>query len=176
VTLTPGSGPEPLGFNDYVCRHADALLKHATVVTAHPQEAQDIVQTVLERAYRHWDQIGGLAYPDAYLRRMVINEFISVRRRMKRILLTAAVPERDAAPDHAEQHAERSALIDRIRRLPSRQRVAVALRYWDGFTDAQIAEELGCTVGTVRGYIWRGLRSLRLDVEATAAISNQELR
>ena len=154
-----------MAFEDYLRFYADALLRHATIVAADPQQAQDIVQTVLERAYRRWDRIGALDHPDAYLRRMVINEFISLRRRMARVLLTAAVPEPDRTPDHADQHAERSALVERIRGLPSRQRAAVALRYWDGLTDVQIAAELGCTVGSVRGYISRGLRALRIDAE-----------
>ena len=165
MTNVDWSESNPLAFEDYLRRHADALLRHATILTADPQQAQDIVQTVLERAYRRWDRIGGLDHPHAYLRRMVVNEFISLRRRMARILLTAAVPELDGSPDHADQHAERSELVDRIRRLPNRQRAAVALRYWDGLTDAQIAAELGCTVGSVRGYIFRGLRALRVDAE-----------
>ena len=173
MTNVAWSESNSLAFDEYLRRHADALLRHATIVTADPQQAQDIVQTVLERAYRRWDRIGGLDHPDAYLRRMVVNEFISLRRRMARILLTAAVPEPDRTPDHADQHAERSALIDRIRRLPNRQRAAVALRYWDGLTDAQIAAELGCTAGSVRGYISRGLRALRVDAEPPQPIAGR---
>jgi RNA polymerase sigma-70 factor (sigma-E family) len=165
VTNVARSESSPLTFDEYLRRSADALLRHATIVTADPQQAQDIVQTVLERAYRGWDRIGSLDHPHAYLRRMVVNEFISFRRRMARIFLTAAVPEPDRPPDHADQYAERSALIERIRRLPNRQRAAVALRYWDGLTDAEIAAELGCSPGSVRGYISRGLRTLRLEAE-----------
>ena len=166
MTNVAPSEANRLAFDDYLNRHADALLRHATIVTADPQQAQDIVQTVLERAYRRWDRIGGLDHPDAYLRRMVVNEFISLRRRMARVLLTAAVPDRDHTADFADRHAERSALVERIRRLPNRQRAAVALRYWDGLADTQIAAELGCSVVSVRGYISRGLRALRLDVDA----------
>lgn len=75
MTNVARSESNPLSFEDYVHRQPVALLRHATIVTADPAQAQDIVQTVLERAYRSWDRIGGFNHPDAFPSRMVVNEF-----------------------------------------------------------------------------------------------------
>jgi RNA polymerase sigma-70 factor (sigma-E family) len=155
-------------FDDYVRANGDALLRYAMVVSADATVAEDLVQSVLERAYPRWDRIAAMDRPDAYLRRMVVNEFISLRRRIGRVFVVERVPERPVA-DPADQGADRQALITELRRLPARQRAAVALRYWADLSDAQIAEELGCKETTVRGYIWRGLRALRLTVDETGA-------
>lgn len=155
-------------FDDYVRVNGDGLLRYATVVSADAHVAEDVVQSVLERAYARWGRIEAMDHPDAYLRRMVVNEFISLRRRIGRVFVVDRVPERPVA-DPADQHADRHALIAELRQLPPRQRAAVALRYWADLSDAQIAVELGCAESTVRGYIWRGLRALRLTVDGSDA-------
>jgi len=156
-------------FDDYVSAKADGLLRHAMVVTADAHVAEDLVQSVLERAYPRWARIGAMEYPDAYLRRMVVNEFISLRRRIGRVFVVDRVPEPPELSDPSDHHADRQALIAEIRRLPNRQRAAVALRYWEDLTDAQIAEQLGCREATVRGYIVRALRTLRLSFDGSDA-------
>jgi RNA polymerase sigma-70 factor (sigma-E family) len=152
-------------FDRYIADHGDALLRHATVVSADPHTAKDLVQTVLERAYRRWASIADLEYPDAYLRRMVINEFVSSRRRLARVVPLRWMPEPAPGPDHADQQSDRITLIGELRRLAPQQRAALALRYWDGLSDAQIAAELGCSESTVRGYILRALRRMRVDLD-----------
>jgi RNA polymerase sigma-70 factor (sigma-E family) len=163
---------EPLDFDEYLATYADGLLVHATVISVSPHTAQDIVQTVLERALRRWDTISNLQYPDAYVRRMVVNEFISLHRRMSRVLLTDRAPELPAVADHAGQISDRAALIGALHKLPNRQRAAIALRYWNGLSDAQIADQLGCSESTARGYIFRGLRRLKLEFDEPIAAAN----
>jgi len=68
-------------FDEYVDGRLGALLRHATAITCDPHLAQDVVQEVLVRAQARWDHIGQLSRPDAYVRRMVLNEFLSWRRR-----------------------------------------------------------------------------------------------
>ena len=68
-------------FDEYVDGRLGALLRHATAITCDPHLAQDVVQEVLVRAQSRWDHIGQLSRPDAYVRRMVLNEFLSWRRR-----------------------------------------------------------------------------------------------
>ena len=164
------SGPE---FDAYVEERADYLLRYATVVTASPQVAQDVVQSVLERALARWDSIRTMEFVDAYLRRMVVNEFVSLRRRMRWVLLTDRTPEPAGSADHADRLTNRSVLVAGLRTLPPQQRAAVALRYWDGLSDAEIGEQLGCSPGTVRGYILRGLRRLKLQLDEPVAGSGQ---
>jgi len=152
-------------FDEYVAQYGDGLLRHATIVAADPYLGQDIVQTVLERAYRRWPRIAQMDHPDAYLRRMVVNEFVSTRRRLRRVNPFACVPEPPAIRDHADQQSDRTTLVAELRKLPPRQRAAVALRYWDGLPDAEIAAQLGCSEGTVRGYIHRALQRLRAGLD-----------
>ncbi len=153
-------------FDGYVAAKGAGLLRHATVLTADPHAAADVVQTVLERAFHRWGRISAMEYPDAYVRRMIVNEAVSARRRVAWIVLSDRAAEAPAAEDRTGQLDERSALIARIRKLPPRQRAAVALRYYVDLTDAQIADQLGCGESTVRGYIFRALRALRLELES----------
>ena len=70
----------------------------------------------------------------------------------------------DLAQDHAVAHAERAALLAELGKLPRRQRAVLVLRYYEGLSDTEIAEVLGCTPGTVRGYASRALAALRVQI------------
>lgn len=161
-----------VSFEDYVNECGDQLLRYATAITADPHVARDVVQSVLERACTRWNRISAMQHRDAYVRRMVVNEFISLRRRMARVLLTDRTPELPALGDHASRYADRDALTAGLRKLPNRQRAAVALRYWEDLSDAQIAEQLGCSQSTVRNYIWHALRQLRVELHEPATTSS----
>jgi RNA polymerase sigma-70 factor (sigma-E family) len=158
-------------FEEFAATRLPAVLRFAGVLTADRALAEDVVQEVLIRASRRWDQIGELDRPEMYVRKMVINEYLSWRRRSWRLLPTGTPGDLDArvswdtaTPDHAGQHAERDALLTEIGKLPRRQRGVLVLRYYEGFSDAEIAELLGCTPGTVRGYASRALAALRVEL------------
>lgn len=152
-------------FEEFVSAAADVLLRLATVITADPNAAQDVVQSVFERVFRDWPRISALEYPDAYVRRMVTNEALSLRRRARRIVLTDEVPEREQALDETARIGEAEELVVALRRLPPKQRAAIALRYFADLSDTQVAETMGCREATVRGYVLRGLRRLRVDLD-----------
>lgn len=111
--------------------------------------------------------------PDSYVRRMLINEFQSWRRRRLRMRSSVWLDGADVHPDHADQHADRDALRTEIARLPRRQQVVLALRYYGGLSDTEIAAVMGCRPGTVRGYASRALASLRVD-SASRLIGSEE--
>ena len=92
---------------------------------------------------------------------MIVNEFLSHKRRQKRhvVLLDEYV---DPAPDHAERSAQQQELRARLGALPRRQRAAIVLRYYEDLSDVDIAAALGCRIGTVRSSISRGLATLRI--------------
>ena len=158
-------------FEEYAATRLDALLRFAVVLTNDRGLAEDVVQEVLIRAERRWDRIADLDHPEAYLRRMVVNEFLSWRRKWARIVPhPAAHAERPAdVPDHATAYAERALLLAEVAKLPRQQRVVLVLRYFEDLPDAQIAEILDCTASTVRGYALRGLRALRIELADAAA-------
>ena len=166
---------ELVSFDGYLYAHGDALLVHATIITADPHTAQDVVQAVLERAYQQWNRISQVQHLDAYVRRMVVNEFLSTRRRLSRLVLSDRTPETGSTSDHAGVVSDRSALIQELQKLPPRQRTAIALRYWGDLSDAQIAAEMSCSQGTVRAYIWRGLRRLKLQIEEPSELNHDPI-
>jgi RNA polymerase sigma-70 factor (sigma-E family) len=163
-------------FDEYLSYRLGSLLRFATVVTCNPDLAQDVVQEVLARAHPRWSRIGALEQPEAYLKRMVVNEYLSWRRRAARVVpvdVSALVAASPSTPDHAVVLSERDDLIGRIATLTPKQRVVVALRYYDGRTDAEIAAVLGCGEGTVRSHASRALASLRLGMTQPTVTEGQ---
>lgn len=154
-------------FQEFAAARLPAVLAFAAVLTGQRATAEDIAQEVLIRAYARWDTIGRLDRPEFYVRKMVLNEFLSWRRRSWRLIPagdTAAAGE--STSDHADQYAERSALLAEIGKLPRRQRAVLVLRYYEDRSDAEIAELLGCQPGTVRAYASRALAALRIEMSS----------
>jgi RNA polymerase sigma-70 factor (sigma-E family) len=150
-----------LTFEQYVTLRMPVLLRTARAITQDPVLAEDLLQDVLLKVYQHWDRCAQADQPDAYIRRILVNEYLSWRRKWARLIPTARVDSEAATPDHADQYESRDQLTSLLRRLPRRQQVVLALRYLDGLTDNEIAEAIGCAPGTVRGYAARALASLR---------------
>jgi RNA polymerase sigma-70 factor (sigma-E family) len=166
----------PPTFEEYAALRMPALLRYAAVLTGDHQLAQDIVQEVLARAYAHWRRISRTDAPDRYVRRMVTNEFLSWRRRpaSRALPIGEVADHRRPAwaaepPDTAIMHAERGALLAEIARLPRRQQAVLVLRYYEGLSDNEIADVLGCRSGTVRGYAARALATLRVELDPAHA-------
>jgi RNA polymerase sigma-70 factor (sigma-E family) len=152
-------------FDEFVGARLGALLRYATAVTCDPHLAEDVVQDVLVRAQPRWGRIGGVEQPEAYLRRMVLNEFLSWRRRASRQAALVRRATFDAVSPTVEDPAsllvERDAVVSMIAALPPRQRAVVALRFYEGSSDAEIAQLLGCSEATVRSHASRALATLR---------------
>lgn len=160
-----------MDFAEYVAERRQALLRFATVLTGQTWLAEDIVSDVLGRAFERWERICRTDRPHAYVRRMIVNDYISWHRRLARSTPRAEL-EADTGVliDGTDEHAERDAMIRHLAQLPPRQRAAVVLRYYLGLPDADIAEHLGCREPTVRSQISRALASLRVDMAAPALI------
>jgi len=159
-----------MSFDEFATWQLPALLRYAAVLAGNRDLAQDIAQEVLARAHTRWSSIGRMDAPELYVRRMVTNEFLSWRRRWARQVPVSDVivaPDRAGAPDTATTQADRDALLRQLSRLPRRQQAVLVLRYYEGFTDAEIADVLGCQPGTVRGYASRALQALRVSVADT---------
>jgi RNA polymerase sigma-70 factor (sigma-E family) len=158
-------------FEEFAEDRLAAVLAFATVLTGQRAAAEDLVQDVLIRAHARWDRVGSVDRPYLYVRKMVLNEFLSWRRRSWRLIPAGAGPdlpgpEQASEPDHADRHAEQVAMLAEIAKLPRRQRAVLALRYYEDRSDAEIAEMLGCGASTVRAYASRALATLRIEIEA----------
>jgi RNA polymerase sigma-70 factor (sigma-E family) len=155
-------------FAEYVARQRPGLMRFATVLTCQTWLAEDLVSDVLGRAFERWDRISVMAQPNAYVRRMVVNEYLSWHRRLARTSPQAEVEPEAVFGDGADERAERDAMIRRLAGLPRKQRAAVVLRYYAGLPDAEIAAHLSCRVTTVRSQISRALTTLRIDLSVRA--------
>jgi len=125
-------------FDEFAKTGLPALLAFATVLTGQRATAEDVTEEVLIRAHGRWDQIAGLDRPELYVRKMVLNEFLSWRRRSWRTVPAAnPVPGQDLTVDHAAGYAEHAAMLAQIAKLPRRQRAVLALRYYEDRGDAE---------------------------------------
>jgi RNA polymerase sigma-70 factor (sigma-E family) len=158
-------------FEEFAAMRMPGVLRFAAVLTGDRADAEDLAQEVLIRAYSRWDRIGGLGRPDLYVRKMVLNEYLSWHRRPARPIPVGAgtLEPASAAPDHAQQYDEREALLGELGKLPRKQRAVLVLRYYEDRGDAEIAELLGCSQGTVRSHASRALAALRVDMSTRAA-------
>ncbi|MGV9294124.1 MULTISPECIES: SigE family RNA polymerase sigma factor [Amycolatopsis] len=150
------------GFDDFVAERLDGLLRYATVLADDPHLAQDIVQDVLLRAQQRWSKIDS---PPTYVRRMITNEYLSWRRRAARRVVPSNHSVLDSlgppTADPSTAYDERDEMLALLATLPRKQRAAVVLRYYENYTDAEIADFLRCGVSTVRSQISRALATLR---------------
>lgn len=155
ISSTPtdeAPGPGVATFDEFYTRRWAATLRLAYVMCGHRHLAEDIAQDAFVGLARNWD---GVDNPQAYLRRSVVNLSINAGTRTRR-----HEPE---IPDHPSSLGEPVldeawALLDG---LPARQRAALALRFYDDLSEAEIARVLGCRPGTVKSLVHRGLAALR---------------
>jgi RNA polymerase sigma-70 factor (sigma-E family) len=153
-------------FEEFVAARGEALLRFALMLCADGDLAQDLVQSVLAKAYPRWARIVAMQRPEAYLKAVLINEHLRWwRRRSSRELPTAAPLVAEHSPvtgsDHAGYHASRDAAWELLCSLPRRQRAVLVLRYYEDLPDAEIATILGCAESTVRSQAARALAVLR---------------
>ncbi len=151
-------------FDEWVEQRLEPLLRFAAVLCGSRQLAEDVVQEVLIKAHRHWERVQAADRPDSSLRRMVVNEYLSWRRRWSRVVPRPEITVTDQHPDPAIELADREELLAELAKLPRRQRTILVLRYYEGQTDAEIAETLGCAASTVRAHASRALAALRVEM------------
>jgi RNA polymerase sigma-70 factor (sigma-E family) len=158
-------GAHEVTFEEFVSARLGTLVRYATVVTWDPHLAEDITQNVLVRASVRWSRIARLNAPELYVKRMVLNEFLSWRRRKAARVVPLDQGPLDLlaapAPDAISPYDERDAMLRLIAALPPRQRAVIALRFYEDLSIEQIAELLGCRTVTVRTHLARALATLR---------------
>lgn len=148
-------------FDEFVVARSQALLRTAYLLTQDEGRAEDLLQTALTKAWFAWRRID--TSPEAYVRRILVTTSASWwRRRWTGETPTAELPERPSAGT-SDGPADGQDLWVALGRLPQRQRAVVVLRYLEDRTEAETADLLGCSVGTVKSQCSRALARLRLD-------------
>jgi DNA-directed RNA polymerase specialized sigma24 family protein len=100
----------PVTYEEFADSRLGALLRYAVMLTGDQHTAQDLVQETMVRVQLNWRRVAGSDSPDGYVRKILTNQFIDLRRGswLKRVLLRPEPDPAQAAPcDHADESAER---------------------------------------------------------------------
>jgi RNA polymerase sigma-70 factor (sigma-E family) len=163
------AGPEDDEFADFFAATWPRLYRTTYAVTGDPGAAEDALQSAYAKAYASWRRVRAADRPEAYVRRMALNEVLTVRRRAWwRAERPHAVPPEPAPlrSPHADTD-DHDAVWQAVVALPPRQRAVVVLRYYEELSEAEIAEVLGCSRGTVKSQAADALAKLRRGNAAT---------
>jgi RNA polymerase sigma-70 factor (sigma-E family) len=153
-------------FEAFVAARYDALLRTAYLLTGDHHDAEDLLKQCLVKAVGAWKRIEG--DPEPYVRTILVRQNVSRwRRRRWRELTTDSPPERRVPDTGAD---ERMALHRALGVLAPRQRAVIVLRYFEDLTEAQTADVLGISVGTVKSQSRDALRRLREEVPGLADV------
>jgi RNA polymerase sigma-70 factor (sigma-E family) len=162
-------------FEDFVDAASAWLFTIALLLTGNNRaEAEDLLQGVLERAYRRWRRICRSGEdPAPYVRKMLVNASVDRWRRLRHRPEEPLDADELGAPaaagtggDEAGLLADRDLLLRALAVLPAGQRAVVVLRYFEDLTEAQTAAALGCSVGSVKSQSSRALARLRTLIAA----------
>jgi RNA polymerase sigma-70 factor (sigma-E family) len=146
------------GLDALVAERGNALLATATLLAGSRPAGEDLLQAALERVMRQWSRVRG--DPEGYLRRTLYHLAVDqwrLRRRRPEVHLAVEPPVADGAAHVQLRHA----LVQALAQLPPRQRAVLVLRYWEQLSEAEAADVLGCSAGTVKSSASRGLARLR---------------
>jgi RNA polymerase sigma-70 factor (sigma-E family) len=156
-------------FREFMRDRASLLHQSAYLLCGDWHLAHDLVQDTLVKAYQHWPRVRQADRPDAYVRRILLNEARGRWRRRERVIPVSRFPEgrEPVAPDAADEIARRAGLLQALLGLPLRQRATVILRYLEGMSERETAAVLGCSEGTVKSQSARALSALRNYLDRT---------
>lgn len=151
----------PPGFADFVTARYPALVRHGVLLTGDHGHGEDLAQEALVKAYRAWDRLHPHGAPEAYVRQVMVRAAWRAGRRLWRREVPAAELPEIIAADPRDQRDTAAVVLAALRALPARQRVVLVLRYWGGLSEQEIADQLGCSPGTVKSRASRAIATLR---------------
>jgi RNA polymerase sigma-70 factor (sigma-E family) len=143
----------------FVAERGDRLLRTAALLAGSRADGEDLLQSALERLLRNWRRIDG--DPENYVRRTLYNLAADGWRRQRVWQRKAVLFEPGPPVDPAAAVDLRDAVVRVLMQLPPRQRAVLVLRYFEQLSEAETAQALGCSVGTVKSAAARGLARLR---------------
>jgi RNA polymerase sigma-70 factor (sigma-E family) len=148
-------------FSEFVEARSISLFRTAYLMVGDYQLAQDLLQEALVKTLVAWPRLRDHATVEAYTRRIVVNTSITWRRRKSFHERPAETLPEPAGADAVEDLVAHDELVEHLLALAPRQRAAIVLRYYQDLTEAQAAEAMGCSVGTVKSQVSDGLARLR---------------
>lgn len=153
-------------FTEFVAARGAALQRFAYLVTGGRDDAPDLVQDALGRAYPRWADLARRGTAEAYVRRAIVNGSVSGWRKHRRLVVVEdAEPHvRDRVDDPAEVVSDADHAWSLVSSLPPAQRAAVVLRFYEDLTFEQIALILDIPAATARSHVHRALKTLRITL------------
>lgn len=138
-------------FSEFMRAHWAAIFRTAFLLTGDHHHSQDLAQIAFSKAYLAWGRVQAVEHPAAYVRKMLVNETISWRRRRSNRETPALVVDADARVAGPDASVPGSVTLwNAVLALPARQRAVVVLRYYEDLSEAEIAGVLDVAVGTVK--------------------------
>src|SRR5262245_51481021 len=148
------------GFTAWATSRQQALLRGAYLMTGDLGRAEDLVQEALVKVATRWQRLAD-GNPEGYARQVIYRDNVSLWRRRRHDVVVSVVPDR-AVPVAEDDAGERRLMVAAaLAQLPPRQRAVLVLRYLEDLTEAQTAEVLGVTVGTVKSQASAALARMR---------------
>lgn len=141
-------------FSSFYLREMHGQVRRATLLVGNPDTARDLVHDAFADLLVKYAELRDAG---PYLNTAVLNRCRDHGRRAGRLLRLAPMPDSNDRPEHEE-------LWDALQALPFNHRAVLVLRFHHQLTDREIANTLGCRIGSVGPWLQRGLRRLRKDL------------
>jgi len=155
-------------FEEYAAATWSSLYRRAYLLSGNHADAEDLAQQALIKAHGAWSRVSRAESPDAYVRRILTNTFLSMKRpKGPRLELLAGENPPELVSPPIDGPEDRLALWPHVRALPPRQRAVIVLRYYEQLSEAEIADALGCSRGNVKSTAHRALQNLRSALEGS---------
>jgi RNA polymerase sigma-70 factor (sigma-E family) len=154
------SSPEQ-EYREFAGSRAASLHRTAYLLCGDWHLADDLVQETLVQTFRHWRRVQRADNQNAYVKRILINEFNRHWRRYGELPVSADNDRLEVAvPDISDEVVNRADLLRALLTLPARQRATVVLRYLEGMSERETAAVMRCSEGTVKSQTARALSAL----------------
>jgi RNA polymerase sigma-70 factor, ECF subfamily len=154
-------------FDEFYGAAAVRVVRHSYALTGNLADAQDIAQEAFARAWQRWASVSACESPEAWVRHVATN--LATTRWRRDRTARAARSQLAAQQSVPEISPNTVALVAALRSLPERHRVVLVLHYLADLPVDQIAADLGCPVGSVKGWLSRGRAALAAIMSASVA-------
>jgi RNA polymerase sigma-70 factor (sigma-E family) len=148
-------------YSEYVALRWPALVRTAYLLTGDHGHAEDLAQSALTKCLVAWPRIRSRHAADAYVRKALLNTYISWRRKSSWHEMPSEDPPASDSYDSVEGLAQRSAVLDALAVLPPKQRAVVVLRFYEDLSVQDVAKQVGCSTGSVKRQTHEALKKLR---------------
>ncbi|MFC7487687.1 SigE family RNA polymerase sigma factor [Knoellia sp. CPCC 206453] len=154
-------------FAEFATAATPGLLRTAWLICGNASQAEDLVQSAMVKVYVRWGKLRH-GQPQAYARKCILNAHIDNHRRGRHESTVRELPEQH---HHDREPEDTDSVVRLLATLPTRERQVVVMRHYVGLPEAEVADLLGISLGTVKSSASRGLAKLR---EALAAEDQKE--